>query len=292
MAQTNPSPALRKTVIEAGGRNLQYWKDTWRYRGLAWDMARRNITVRYKQTVIGFGWSIVNPIISTIVMSFVFGNLAGFAGATEINYNVCVLAGTIPWGMFSRCCTNNADVFRAGASLWSKCYFPRLILPLSGLYTTFLDNILTYAILFFFMGITHYVPPVRLLLSVPLLVPIALLGTFIGFVFSSYVIRWRDLGYVLPIILQIGQYLTPVAYSAANIEKAMGGGLTHTLYNIAYTINPMVGYETLFKWTMLDDPVFAFDWWSVGVSVAWTVAFGVFGISRFRKAERTFVDMV
>jgi lipopolysaccharide transport system permease protein len=276
-------------IIEAGGKNLQYWKDLWRYRSLALHFALRDFTVRYKQTVIGFAWSLINPLVNTVVLSFVFGSLAGFNSETEIPYNICVYAGLLPWGLFSRTVSSGSNVFLSGAGIMQKVYFPRLIIPLATAASALLDTLISYLILFVFMGLYRYMPPLRILWSFLLLVPIALLGIFLGVFISSYTIRFRDLHYIVPFVLSIGQYVTPVAYTMADMEMRLGEQLK-PLYQVIYYINPMSGFEAVFKWAVLRDQVF--DVRSLAVSFIWLGVALALGIIRFRKSERTFVDIV
>ncbi|MDR1734346.1 MAG: ABC transporter permease [Oscillospiraceae bacterium] len=285
-------PQGRPTVvIEANGRNGQYWKDLWNYRGLAFLMARRDVTVRYKQTIIGFGWAIITPIFNMIIMSLIFGTFAGFRETSEIPYNISVFVGALGWGMFVRGVNTGAGAL-AGAGLAGKVYFPRLINPISSVLSSLIDTAISYLVLgLMFVGY-GYVPPLRMLLSFPLLLPPVILGLGAGFVIGSYSIKWRDLRSIYPFALTLGQYVTPVAYSAenaANVMQKVGEG-TLSLYQMFSLVNPMTGYELAYKWSILTDV--QFDVRAFLVSVAWTVPVLWWGIVRFRKAERDFVDIV
>ncbi|MDR1465965.1 MAG: ABC transporter permease [Oscillospiraceae bacterium] len=279
----------RKTVIEAGGRNLQYWRDLWHYRGLAFHMARRDFSVRYKQTVIGLAWSLLNPLLNMLLLSLVFGTFAGFGQDSEVPYYVSVFAGVLPWTLFSRALTVASGTLLNNAHLMTKVYFPRLVSPLASAATALIDALISYLILFLLMGVNRYLPPARILLSFPLLLPIALLGTCLGLVIATMTVRFRDLNNLVPYLLQIGQYVTPVAFSMAELRERLGGGHPK-LFAALYYGNPMTGLETAFKWAALRGE--ALDGKALALSFLWLAAVAAFALLRFRKVERTFVDIV
>ncbi|MCL2107019.1 MAG: ABC transporter permease [Oscillospiraceae bacterium] len=283
-------PERLKTVIAAGGKNLQYWKDLWRYRGLAWHMARRDFTVRYKQTAIGLAWSLVNPFINMLLLSFVFGSLAGFGEHTDIPYYICVYAGILPWTLFARSFTVAAGTFQSGAELMKKVYFPRLTAPLSSMLSSIAETLISYLMLFLLMGVLRYTPPARILLSFPLMLPVALLGTFLGLFVASFSIRYRDIVHMVPFLMQMGQYLSPVAFTLEDMRGKLGE--SSLLFHILYYANPVSGFLTTFKWLILRDQSFRLDWRALAIGFVWLAGSAVLGILRFRKAERTFVDIV
>ncbi len=289
----------KTVVIAAGGKNLQYWRDLWSYRGLMTHMTRRDFTVRYKQTFIGVAWSVINPLFSMVMSTLVFGVLAGFGEGISIPYSVCVYVGGLPWGLFSRCLTQASNTFIANAGLMKKVYYPRLISPLSSMLSAMVDTLISYVMLFVMLGINAmrgapYLPPARMLWSLPLLLPVALLGTFMGLFLASFIIRWRDLGFTVPVILQLGQFFAPVAYTLADLNSRLTGQgpLVQAILPYIYRLNPMTGFLVSFKWLLLDDPAFIFDPVDLYLSFAWLAAFILLGVWRFRKAERSFVDLI
>ena len=108
---------MQKTVIEPNGRNFQYWKDLWRYRELAFNFAKRDVTVRYKQTVVGFGWAVINPIINMLIMTFIFGNVAGLSSESGVPYYIMVYSGLIPWGLLSKSLSSGANTLVSNATI-------------------------------------------------------------------------------------------------------------------------------------------------------------------------------
>ena len=289
----------RTVVITAGARNLQYWRDLWNYRGLMLLMARRDFTVRYKQTFIGVAWSLINPLFNMVMSTLIFGVLAGFGEGVGIPYPVCVYVGALPWTLFARCFNQASGVFIAHADLMKKVYYPRLISPLGSMLSAMADTLISYLMLFVMLGIyalrgAPYLPPARMLLSLPLLLPVALLGTFMGLFLASFIIRWRDLGFTVPVLLQIGQFFAPVAYTLADLKSRLINQppLLQMLLPYIFRLNPMTGFVTTFKWLLLDDPAFALNPIDLCASVAWLALFLWLGMRRFRKAERSFVDLV
>ncbi|MDR2525274.1 MAG: ABC transporter permease [Oscillospiraceae bacterium] len=286
-------------VIVAGGRNLQYWKDLWQYRGLVWNMTARDFIVRYKQTVIGVAWSVINPLFNMLISTLLFGVLAGFGAGISIPYNVCVYVGGIPWALFARCFTQGSNVFLSGAELMKKLYFPRLAMPLSAMLSAMLDTAISVLLFFALLGFNAlrgapYFPPLRMLLGLPLLLPVALTAMFLGLFVGSFIIRWRDLNFVIPPFLQIAQYLSPVAYTMQDLQGRLpdGGSALSAIIRLAFRLNPASGFISAFKWAFLNDPAFAFDPKQLLVGFAWLLLAAVAGVRRFRRAERSFVDLI
>ena len=276
---------MQKTIIEPNGKSFQYWKDLWRYRELALNFAKRDFTVRYKQTFIGFGWSIINPIINMLIMTFIFGNLAGFSENSEAPYQMIVYAGLIPWTLFSRAFSLAAGTFVSNAELMKKVYFPRLIAPLGSSITSLIDTAISFAVLFLLMLFYHYTPSPRILLAPIMLIPAMFLGMFLGLFVSVFTIKYRDLIQVIPLLVQIGQYAAPVAYSMNDIRTKISAKAA-----FAFLINPATGFVSAFKWCVIKTEVF--DWRSFLISFVWLIAFIPIATKLFRKAERTFVDLV
>lgn len=273
---------MRKTIIEPNGRNLQYWKDVLNYRELAYNLAKRDITVRYKQTRVGLGWAVISPLINMLVMTFIFGNLAGLESDGGAPYHVMVYAGSIPWGIFSKALSSGANTFIANANIMKKVYYPRILSPIgagaAALFDSGVSMLIMIVILMFsryFSGAKFFLFPVFLLLS-------QLIGLSLGLFLASFNVKWRDLAQVIPFMVSIGQYLTPVAYSIDSI--------TNKTLRFVYSLNPATGVVNAFKWCLLKD--MSFDWLSFVIALIWLAILLPLGIHLFRKTERTFVDIV
>ena len=278
-----------KTVIEPNGKNFQYWKDIWRYRELAVNLAKRDITVRYKQTIIGLGWSIISPVVNMLIMSFIFGSVANLESDGSAPYSIMVYAGIIPWTLFSKNFTITSSTFLSSAGLMKKVYFPRIISPLGASFAALIDSFISFAVLLLIIVISYFLngfTPCWRLALVPIffVLPI-LLGFFTGLFLSPFNIRFRDLNHALPFLLQVGQYLTPVAYSFAVACAAVP-----EKFRFLYELNPIAGAINAVRWCIIPDN--AFHWPSFISALVFIAVFIPVGLYSFRKGERTFVDLV
>lgn len=277
---------LQKTVIEPNGKNLQYWKDIWRYKGLAVNFAKRDITVRYKQTVIGLGWSVIGPVVNMLLMSFIFGTLAKLPSDGEAPYQIMVYSGMIAWNLFARGLTIASSTFLSNADLLKKVYFPRIIAPVGQAAALLVDSLISLGILFIMLALFKYPPAFQRLPLLPVFIFLSLLlGFSAGLVLSPGNIKYRDLNQVIPFLIQIGQYVTPVVYSFAFVTVSMSKSAA-----FLYTLNPAAGVVNAFKWCIIESN--QFHWPSFLIALAWIAVLLPLGILRFRKGERTFVDLV
>ncbi len=272
---------MRKTVIEPNGKNLQYWKDIWNYRELAFNLAKRDITVRYKQTRIGLGWAVIAPIISMLVSTFIFGTLAGLSSDGDAPYFIMVYAGSIPWAILQKNVNQTSCTFITNAALMQKVYYPRILSPIGASFASIFDSLVSIVILFVMMLISGYYPTVRILLFPIFLLFNSALGFFLGLFLSAFNVKWRDMAQIVPFVLSVAQYICPVSYSITSIPEK---------YRLIYSLNPATGMISAFKWCVIGDMVF--DWLSFAVAIAFTVLIAVFGVILFRKTERNFVDIV
>lgn len=280
-------PEMQKTIIEPNGRNFQYWKDIWRYRELAFNFAKRDVTVRYKQTLVGFGWAVISPVINMIIMTFIFGSVAGLASEGNVPYSIMVYSGLIPWGLISKGLQGGAGTFINNAGIMQKVYFPRILSPLGSALAFLIDTAISFAVLLvlmlIFFFVSGFVPSVRIFLSPFILIWALVLGLAAGLFLSAYNVKWRDLNQALPFLISLGQYASPVAYS---VSENFGDKWWLPIY----CLNPAVGILETFKWCIIRD--MEFNTFAFVVAVVWTVVLIPIGIRAFRKTERTFVDIV
>lgn len=277
---------MQKTVIEPGGRNLQYWKDIRRYRGLAFTFARRDITVRYKQTLIGLGWAVIGPIINMLLMSFVFGTVAKLPSDGDAPYPVMVYSGLIAWHLFARGLTIAASTFLTNADLLKKVYFPRILAPVGQAMALLIDTLISLGVLLLMLAILRYPPAWERLVFLPLFILLPLvLGFSAGLLLAPSNIRHRDLNQAVPFLVQIGQYLTPVVYSFSFAVSSMSERAA-----LLYSLNPAAGAVNAFKWCIIETNTF--HWPTLWITLAWTAVLLPLGLWRFRRGERTFVDLV
>jgi len=277
---------LQKTVIEPNGKNLQYWKDIWRYKGLAVNFAKRDITVRYKQTFIGLGWSVISPVVNMLIMSFIFGTVAKLPSDGSAPYQIMVYSGMIAWNLFARGLTIASSTFISNADLLKKVYFPRIIAPVGQTLALLVDTVISLGVLILMLALFKYQPPYERLIFLPVFIFLPLLlGFSAGLFLSPSNIKHRDLNQLIPFIIQIGQYVTPVVYSFAYITASMSKNVA-----LIYTLNPAAGVVNAFKWCIIGSN--AFHWPSFIIALIWIALLLPLGIIRFRKGERTFVDLV
>jgi lipopolysaccharide transport system permease protein len=272
---------LQEIIIEAGRSERQYWRDLWRYRELFYFLAWRDILVRYKQTVIGVAWAILRPFITMIVLTIVFKRIAKLdSGAAP--YAVMVFAGLLPWQFFATALSESSNSLIGNANLISKVYFPRLIVPAGSVITSFVDFLISGAILVGLMAWYQFWPDWRIL-TLPLFVIIAFAASMgAGLWLAALNVKYRDFRYVVPFIVQFGLYISPVGFSTAEVPER---------WRFLYSLNPMVGVIDGFRWAILGDdsklyvPGFLL---SLGIVAAVTLT----GIWYFRKTEKTFADVI
>jgi lipopolysaccharide transport system permease protein len=271
-------------IIEAGRTEAHYWRDLWRYRELFGFLAWRDILVRYKQTVIGVLWALIRPLLTILVSTVIFGRIAGLSSG-GIPYPVMVCAGTLPWYFFSSALSESSQSLVGNANLISKVYFPRLILPASSVIVAFVDFAITLGILAALMAWYHVWPTVRLL-TLPLFIVLALVTAMgPGLLVTALNVKYRDFRYIIPFVVQFGQFVTPVMYSSEEISKKFGDTAL-----ILYSLNPMVGVVDGFRWCLT--PSSALHPASFAVSCVVSLLLLVVGIVYFRRTEKSFADVI
>jgi lipopolysaccharide transport system permease protein len=270
-----------KLIIEAGKTEGQYWKDIWRYRGLFYFLAWRDILVRYKQTVIGIAWALIRPFLTMVVFTIVFGKLAKLP-SEGVPYPIMVFAAMLPWQFFSNSLSEASNSLIGNANLISKVYFPRLIIPSSSVITSFIDFLISALILVGLMIWYQFVPGWRIL-TLPLFVAIAFAAAMgAGLWLTALNVKYRDFRYIVPFIVQFGLYVSPVGFSSSIVPEK---------WKLLYSLNPMVGVIDGFRWAILGGeskiyyPGFL-------LSMVIVVALLVTGILYFRKTEKTFADVI
>jgi lipopolysaccharide transport system permease protein len=273
-----PTPGI---LIEAPRR----WEaldllELWRYRELLYFLAWRDVMVRYKQTVIGAGWAILQPFLTMVVFSILFGGLLSVP-SDGVPYPVFSYAALLPWNFFAGALTRSGNSLIADANLISKVYFPRLILPLSAVMSLGLDFAIAFIILLIMMFYYGIVPGVGVLM-LPLFLLLALMTALACGVWLSAVnIKYRDVAYVIPFLTQFWLFVTPVAYPSTIIPKP---------WRVLYSLNPMVGVVEGFRWALLGRENLAWD--LVFVSVLVVLALLISGLFYFRRTEHEFADVV
>jgi lipopolysaccharide transport system permease protein len=269
----------RELIIEPGRVEQHYWRDLWRYRELLRVLAWRDVSVRYKQTVIGAAWAVIRPFLTMVVFTVVFGKLANLPSDGTAPYALMVFAGMLPWIFFSSTLTDVSNSIAGSAHLISKVYFPRLIAPMAAAAVAFIDFAINVLILVVLM-IWYRFPPGPQILLLPGFVVLALLVGFgPGLWLSGLNVKYRDFRQIIPFLLQLGLYASPVGYSSSIIPEQ---------WRLLYSLNPMVGVIDGFRWCVLGGGPLYFPGFLLSIGVA--AFFLWFGIRQFRKIEAGFVD--
>lgn len=288
-----PADLGRKTLtdefdlwLEAGRTEKHYWLDLWRYRELFLILAWRDIAIRYKQTVVGAAWSLIQPLLTMLVMTAVFGKLAGLHSDGSAPYPIMVFAGLLPWQFFSSALSNSGQSLVANANLVSKIYFPRIIIPASATMVSLADFLTSFLILGAMMVFYQFTPSWRIV-TLPGFMLIAFVTSFgPGLIVTALNVKYRDFRFVLPFIIQFGLYLCPVGFTSAVVREKLGDGIF-----LLYSLNPMVGIIDGFRWAILGDAS-ALYLPGFFISITLSLVLLVFGIWYFRKLERSFADII
>ncbi|MBP5173642.1 MAG: ABC transporter permease [Clostridia bacterium] len=256
-----------------------------RYRDLIWLFVRRNFVSRYKQTVLGPAWAVIQPLLTTVVLTVIFGNIAGLSPG-GIPAFIFYFAGTLVWSYFSQCLTETSSVFTANSHLFGKVYFPRLIMPIS----TVFSNLISFFIQFvLFSGFLIYYcatgagvsPNIWMLFTPVLLLHMAMLGMGCGIIVSALTTKYRDLAMIVGFGVQLWMYATPVAYDYTKIiPKYLG----------IYMLNPMSPIVMVFRYAFLGTGYINWNYYLISVAI--TLALLFFGIALFNRVEKTFMDTV
>jgi lipopolysaccharide transport system permease protein len=278
-------------ILESGRSEKNYWRDLWHYRELFIILAWRDVTVRYKQTVIGVAWAVIRPFLTTVVFTLVFSRIAKLPAPDGVPYFLLVLSANLPWQFFATAMSESSNSLIGNANLISKIYFPRLIIPAGSVITSFVDFLITVGLMALMMAWYHFLPDWRVF-TVPLFVALAFGASFgIGLWLCALNVEYRDFRYIVPFIVQFGFFLSPVGYSSARVPTTW---LWHGLNipaRLIYSLNPMVGVIDGFRWALLRGTTVL--WWpSILTSIILTIVLCASGIWYFRKMERSFADVI
>lgn len=267
-------------IIEPGLASANYWRDLWRYRELMAFLAWRDLAVRYKQTAIGVAWAIIRPAL-TMMVFVLFRRLVGIERGAVPDV-LLVLAAVLPWQFFSNALTESSTSLINNTNLISKVYFPRLIVPIAAVATAFVDFLITLALLAVVMAWIGFAPGWTLL-ALPFYAALAFgLSTGAGLLLAALNVEYRDFRYIVPFVIQVGLFISPIAFASTNMPARWRG---------LYSLNPLVGIIDGFRWSILGGRT-PIDATFLATSVAITLASIVIGIWYFRRMERGFADVI
>ena len=206
-------------IIEAGRAEKHYWADLWRYRELFYILSWRDITVRYKQTVIGVLWAILRPLLTMIVFTVIFSKLAKLPSDGNVPYAIMVYAAMLPWQFFSSSVSESSNSLVDNTQLITKIYFPRIIIPISSVVTSFIDFLVSFAILILLMIYYQFAPSWNIIFLPVFLLIAFLTATGVGLYITALNVKYRDFRYIVPFIVQFGLYISPVGFSSNIIPE-------------------------------------------------------------------------
>jgi lipopolysaccharide transport system permease protein len=269
-------------IIEPGLADRHYWRDIWRFRELFFVLAWRDVSVRYKQTIIGVAWALIQPLLTMLVFTIIFGKVAKLPTEGIAPYALMVYAGLLPWQLFATSLSGASNSLIGNANLISKVYFPRLIVPTSAIVVSFVDFFISFTILIGLMLWYQFMPSWQIL-TLPFFIVMAFLSSLgPGLWITSLNVKFRDFRYIIPFIVQFGLYVSPVGFSSAVVPDK---------WRLLYSMNPVVGVIDGFRWAILGGesrlywPGFALSWVLI-------IFFLWLGIKRFRQMEKSFADMI
>ncbi len=268
------------TIVPSRGWTALNLRELWKYRELLYFMVWRDVKVRYKQAVLGITWAILVPVLNILVFTFVFGILFHLNQSVP-NYPLLAASGQLPWGLFAGALARSSISLVGNSNLLTKVYFPRLIIPISSVLSGLVDFGISFLIV---MGLViYYRTPLswNMLWLIPLTILVVLTSLSVGLWLSALNVQYRDVQHIVPFLIQIWMYASPVAYSA--------GLVTGKITRIIYGLNPMAGIIQGFRWALIngDPPGELFI-----ISVVMVLILFTSGLFYFRRMERTFADTI
>ena len=238
--------ANRTLVIEPNKRNWLYLQDFWNYRELFFTLAWRDIVVRYKQTLVGLLWTVIRPLAGMVVFTLVFGKIAKLPSDAGVPYVLMVFAGMLPWQFISGTITTGSDALVGNQALISKVYFPRIIIPTARIIMALVElliNAVIFAALFVWF---RYVPSWRIVFLPGFLLLAVLLALGVTYFVSALNVKYRDFQYVVPFLVQLGLYISPIGFSSSVVPEK---------WRMIYACNPVVGIVDGVRWCLFDSPL-------------------------------------
>jgi lipopolysaccharide transport system permease protein len=277
---------VQRTVITPENTDSNYWRDVWRFRGLFYFLAWRDVLVRYKQTAIGIAWSVLRPALTIGVFWFIgwFFKIPD-EGVPRI---IMVTAATLPWQFFSSSFSEAANSLIANQNLLTKVYFPRIIVPVSTVIVCLIDFLISFGILVVIMLFLQYTPSWQIVM-LPFFLLLALLTAMgSGLFIAALNVKYRDFRYVIPFIVQFGLYVSPIAFSSNTIFDSAD---IPEWAKVLYALNPMVGVIDGFRWCITGGQM-AIATVPFAISIGITTMMLFIGVSYFRRTEKSFADVI
>lgn len=258
------------------------WQELWYFRELFVTLTVRDLQVRYKQTIIGAAWTVIQPVLTMVVFSLFFGQLAGIRTDSELPYPIFSYAALVPWQFFAGSLTFSAVSITSNAQMVTKIYFPRIIMPVAAILSRLVDFALAFVVLLLMMPFFGILPTVKIVL-LPFLLLILILTTLgIGLWLAALNVQFRDVRYVIPFLVQSLMFISPVVYPASLIGNEW--------LRAVYSLNPLVAVLNGFRWALLDTEALSAA--TVVLGTVTSLLLFVSGLWYFKQIERSFADIV
>lgn len=254
-------------------------RDLWHYRDLLYILTMRDIRVRYKQTALGAAWAIIQPLATMLILTLFFGRFAGIP-SDGIPYPIFTFAGLLPWIFFSNAVTNSGNSLVGSSSLITKVYFPRMIIPMASVASGLLDLAIGFVLLAVLMVYYGVGLSINILMIPVLIVLTSLLAIGIGMWTSALNVKYRDIRYALPFLIQLGLFATPIIYPASLVPEK---------WRWLIALNPLTGQIEAYRAAIFGH---AFDWQLLSVSAVLTFGILLYSMYTFVKMERSFADVI
>lgn len=278
------------TIVEGNSKGEFSVKELWNCKDLIFLWVRRDFVSRYKQTILGPAWAILQPLFTTVVYSIFFGEVAKLGAAGVPNF-IFYLSGNIVWGLFAGCLGSNANTFINNKGIFSKVYFPRLVMPISSAFSQFINFFIQYVFmlcfLIFYIITNQGVAPNLFILMTPVIIlQLAVLGTSCGIIASSLTTKYRDLQMVVGFGVSLWSYCSPVAYDMFSRSVLMPGSKFYYIY----MLNPVTPVINIFRYAYLG--IGQIDWLFYAISWIVTILVAILAVRVFSKVEKTFIDTI
>lgn len=253
--------------------------DIWQYRDLLYILTMRDIRVRYKQTLLGAAWAIIQPLFTMLIFTLFFGKLAGMP-SDGIPYPLFAYAGLLPWTFFSNAVTNSGNSLVGNSNLITKVYFPRMIIPMASVASGLLDFLIAFGLLVVLMFYYGVGLSINILMLPVLVVLTSLLAIGVGMWMSALNVKFRDIRYALPFLIQLGMFATPIIYPSSLVPEK---------WRWLLFINPLAGQIEAYRSAFFGKP---FDWFALGISAVFTLAILFYAAFSFKRMEKSFADII
>ena len=258
------------------------WQELWHFRELFVTLTVRDLQVRYKQTIIGAAWAIIQPVLTMVVFTLFFGQFAGIRTDSELPYPIFSYAALVPWQFFAGSLAFSATSITSNAQMVTKIYFPRIIIPVAAVLSRLVDFALAFVVLLLMMPFFGILPTVKVIFLPFLMLLLVMTALGIGLWLAALNVQFRDVRYVIPFVVQSLMFVSPVIYPASLIENEW--------FRALYSLNPLVAVLNGFRWALLDTDALSLI--SVVLGTVTSLLLFVSGLWYFKQIERSFADIV